>query len=102
MSDERLWRAQRLTGLQEMLGRLIDDERAARAVDTEKAAHLADAVLDLRTIIGRLEAEERRSPTSDGASFDRSSGPAARKGDPPPADPPVKRHTASYGMGMRA
>jgi hypothetical protein len=57
MSDQLLWRARSLLRLRGMLRHLILEEHATRNVDLERAAHLADAVADLRTLIARLETE---------------------------------------------
>src|SRR5215203_2169036 len=43
--DQRRWH------LQNMLRQVIAEERAVRAVDAVRAAHLADAIDDLRTLI---------------------------------------------------
>jgi DNA polymerase III psi subunit len=57
MSEPLLWRARSLMRLRDMLRRLILEEHATRCVDPEKAAHLAEAVADLRTLVARLETE---------------------------------------------
>src|SRR5262245_54788139 len=41
--------------LEDMLRRLLVEQAASCGVDEEKAQHLADAVIDLRTLIARLE-----------------------------------------------
>jgi hypothetical protein len=51
--------------LRNLLHRLISEEERTRAIDPVKAAHLADAVEDLLTLISRLEAPADSSSPSD-------------------------------------
>ena len=53
---------ERLRQLRDMSRRLELEEQAARAVDVERADHLADAIIDLGVLIARLEAEPADQP----------------------------------------
>ena len=55
MGEHNTWPQERLSALREMMRRLIGEEEATRAVDPVRAAHIADAIADLRTLIARLE-----------------------------------------------
>jgi len=59
MEDPLLHELRSIVGLRDMLHRTILEEYALRDVNPEKAAHLQDAVSDLRTIIARLESRRR-------------------------------------------
>ena len=47
----------RLHTLRDLLRRLTLEELATRAVNPEKASHLADAIVDCGVLIARLEAD---------------------------------------------
>ena len=56
-----LWRPDELMPLREMLRRLLEEESRTRRVDAENASHLAQAVVDLKTLIARAESGSRGS-----------------------------------------
>ena len=58
-------RERSLATLRNMLRRLIAEDLAAREVDTERAAALADAACDLRVLIARLDSELSARPSGE-------------------------------------
>ena len=61
MFDEHLRRIRALTILRQMLRGLILEAHVVEASEPERAAHLHDAVSDLRLLIRRLQREARAS-----------------------------------------
>ena len=64
MASTQTWNATSLERLRRMLGSVIDERELLEAVDPTRAAHLADAAVDLQTLISRLEQETEPVATS--------------------------------------
>ena len=78
--------ARSLATLRNMLRRLIDEKLAAREVDVDRAAALADAVCDLRVVIARLDTEVSAAPASTSRQTAAALGIGARAASPQVGD----------------
>jgi hypothetical protein len=77
-----LTREKCLSALQTMLGHLIIEEQATRSASAERAAHLTDAIADLRILIARLEAEAPAPVFSDRRQYWPQPDAERRKHEP--------------------
>ena len=101
MPDERLWRARSLNNLRDMLRRLILEEHATRDLNPEKAAHLADAVSDLRTIIARLESDAAGAPGNGREPHRSRLSTDPSHGEQDDTDPPRELKPIAHRMEQR-
>ena len=53
MGEHNAWPQECLSTLRDMMRSLIEEEDATRDGDPVRAAHIADAIADLRTLIAR-------------------------------------------------